>query len=172
MKIRNGFVSNSSSSSYTCEICNNTESGFDCGPEDCGFGICTNEHCLCIDCFMEGKPKPPEDEETYEQWSEETKDGNYYPEECCPICQFIEPSSPDTANYLLKEYGISRDEVFQIVKQANKRRKKLYDHEYITYVCQKHNVNLIDLLPKLKQKFGTYSEFQKYLWDKSTNNEA
>ena len=37
--------------------------------------------------------------------------------------QFIEYSEYDLSAYLLKEYGISRDEVFAEVKQFNKRRK-------------------------------------------------
>jgi len=47
MKIRNGFVSNSSSSSFTCHICGNEESGRDCGLEDLGFMQCVNEHIFC-----------------------------------------------------------------------------------------------------------------------------
>ena len=64
--------------------------------------------------------------------------GGYYevPECFCPICNFIEYSESDLSKYLLKEYGVSRDEAFAEVKKYNKRHKKLYDNEYITYVCK------------------------------------
>ena len=85
------------------------------------------------------------------------------PECFCPICNFIEYSQSDLARYLLKEYGISRDEVFEEVKKANKRRKKLYDNEYITYVCKKFDLNPTEIVASWKERFETYSEFSKYL---------
>ena len=92
-------------------------------------------------------------------------DGGYYevPECMCPICQFIEYSENDLSEYLLKEYGISRDEVFAEVKQLNKRRRKLYENEYITYVCKKFNLNPTEIVASWKEKFGTYSNFKKWL---------
>lgn len=47
MKIRTGFVSNSSSSSFTCEICGATESAWDGSPADCGFIDCEHGHIFC-----------------------------------------------------------------------------------------------------------------------------
>lgn len=44
MKIRNGFVSNSSSSSFTCNICGETESGFDCCLDDFDMVECEHGH--------------------------------------------------------------------------------------------------------------------------------
>lgn len=47
MKVRKGFVSNSSSSSFICEVCGHVESGYDCGLEDIDFVQCENEHIMC-----------------------------------------------------------------------------------------------------------------------------
>lgn len=44
MKIRNGFVSNSSSTSFTCVISGDTESGWDMGLADVEMHECTNGH--------------------------------------------------------------------------------------------------------------------------------
>jgi len=46
MKIRNGFVSNSSSSSFTCDVCGMSESGWDASPTDFGWITCVHEHIL------------------------------------------------------------------------------------------------------------------------------
>lgn len=181
MKIRYAFVSNSSTSSFLCEVCGHQEAGHDSlGPSDYGFYYCQNEHELCEDCLLNGpaahvdEPEK-EDFETEEEyvkafdaWDEiyGYHGGDTQPETNCPICQFIEPSQRDGAKYLEKKYSVPRDEVFAVVKAANRRRRKLYDHEYITYVCQKHSVNLADLLPKLKEEFGTYKKFQEYLRSK------
>jgi hypothetical protein len=53
MKIRSGFVSNSSSSSFTCDICGNTESGYDASAAELGFKRCQNDHTFCEDHLIE-----------------------------------------------------------------------------------------------------------------------
>jgi hypothetical protein len=92
-------------------------------------------------------------------------EGGYYevPEFMCPICNFIEYSEYDLSAYLLKEYGVSRDEVFAEVKQLNKRRRKLYENEYITYVCKKFDLNPTEIMAGWKEKFGTYHNFKASL---------
>lgn len=47
MKIRNGFVSNSSSSSFVCDFCGRAEGGYDCSLEDFGMKECTKGHTFC-----------------------------------------------------------------------------------------------------------------------------
>ena len=44
MKFRNGFVTNSSSSSYVCEICGTSEGGYDYSLEDVDMYECENGH--------------------------------------------------------------------------------------------------------------------------------
>ena len=51
MKIRKGFVSNSSSSSFVCDICGNAESGYDASARDVGFLSCENGHSYCESHF-------------------------------------------------------------------------------------------------------------------------
>ena len=50
MKVRIGYVSNSSSSSFVCNVCGRVESGYDCSPSDfemhvfeCGHTVCSHE---------------------------------------------------------------------------------------------------------------------------------
>lgn len=47
MKIRQGFVSNSSSSSFTCDICKETESGWDLGLQEAEMWQCKSGHTFC-----------------------------------------------------------------------------------------------------------------------------
>lgn len=196
MKFRKDFVTNSSSSSYVCEICGRSESGWDLGLSECEMMECVNGHIFCCDEALE---KPTKEEmmkmilengwtnrwdsgiQDYRDYTEEeisamdediifeewVTDGGYYdvPECMCPICQFIEYSEYDLSAYLLKEYGVSRDEVFAEVKQLNKRRKKLYENEYITYVCKKFDLNPTEIVAGWKEKFGTYKNFKNSLYN-------
>lgn len=194
MKFRKTFVTNSSSSSYVCEICGRTESGWDLGLSECEMMECVNGHVFCCDEALE-RPSVKymiqmimENEwnkggwdssinnyrdYTYEEllrmnedelWSFCTESEYYEVPECvCPICQFIEYSEYDLSAYLLKEYGVSRDEVFAEVKKLNKRRKKLYENEYITYVCKMYDLNPTEIVAGWKEKFGTYSNFKDWL---------
>lgn len=145
MKIRSGFVSNSSSSSFVCELCGHTESGWDASLEDCGFVQCVNGHTLCED-------------EAYEYDEKDADD--CIPETSCPICLFEVSSKKDIKKYLAHEYLITESEVFAEVKKANGRRKKLYDVEYVNYVYNKFDIKEAELLSQLKEKFeGSYSKF-------------
>lgn len=196
MKFRKDFVTNSSSSSYVCEICGRTESGWDIGLSECEMMECKNGHVFCCDESLEIPSKKdlitmilenhwntryvsvdgnwvdediPENEllemSEDELFDDLCSEGGYYevPECVCPICQFIEYSEYDLSAYLLKEYGIPRDEVFAEVKKLNKRRRKLYENEYITYVCKKFDLDPAEIVSGWKERFGTYSAFHKWL---------
>lgn len=53
MKIRNGFVSNSSSSSFICDVSGRVESGMDMCIEDAGMYECENGHTIDEDYVLE-----------------------------------------------------------------------------------------------------------------------
>lgn len=195
MKFRRDFVTNSSSSSYVCEICGREECGFDLCLSDCEMMECVNGHIFCCDESLEILEKKElirlilENEWNKECWCSEIKDrkdyteeelneidedilfekfcsdGGHYeiPEQFCPICQFVEYSENDLSAYLLKEYNVPKETVFAEVKALNKRRRKLYESEYITYVCQKFNLNPAEIVATWKERFGTYRSFMDWL---------
>ena len=185
MKYRKCHVTNSSSSSFVCDICGRVESDYDLGIKDAGMYQCVNGHTFCCDEALEVSKEDLIKIILEEGWNktyigdiltEEELNNmereylmkcyyDYYkiPECFCPICNFIEYSESDLSEYLLKEYGVSRDEVFAEVKKYNRRRKKLYDNEYITYVCKKFDLNPTEIVAEWKEKFSTYAKFEKYL---------
>lgn len=195
MKFRKDFVTNSSSSSYVCEICGRVESGWDLGLSEAGMIECVNGHIFCADDALERPSKKEmiqmilENEWNKDSWDSDiinyrdfteeelivmeeedlwdnfcTESGYYQVPEClCPICQFIEYSANDLSAYLLKEYGVPRDKVLAEVQRLSRRRKKLYEHEYITYVCKEFDLNPVEIVAKWKEQFDTYSSFKKWL---------
>lgn len=113
MKFRKDFVTNSSSSSFICEICGRTESGYDMSASEADMYECVNGHTFCMDEALEvGKQELLKELEEYIDNSlteEEIQEINecetdieimylarrnfdmYEVPECmCPICQFIE----------------------------------------------------------------------------------
>lgn len=47
MKYRKSFVTNSSSSSFICEVCGEVESGYDMDYEEAGMVECEHGHMFC-----------------------------------------------------------------------------------------------------------------------------
>lgn len=184
MKFRSDFVTNSSSSSYVCEICGESGSGWDASPEDFDMTQCVNGHVICKEhmltpsrdqlkeellqfkkwdyknnCEVQSFTPEEIDEMSVDDMIDVIMEDYEIPEYMCPICQFEEYSENDMAQYLLKEYKVPRDEVFAEIKKTNKRRRKLYDHEYIAYVVSKFGLNLGEIQASWKEKYKTYAEF-------------
>ena len=159
MKIRTGFVSNSSSSSFVCDACDETFSGWDAAPDEFDHFECVNGHIFC-DEFLVGELPESEDEDEDGYW-----DG--LPVEYCPVCQFKVGCSSKLAIYLEKKSKSTRAEVFAKIKEENKRRKKLYDHEYVDYVYTKLGLNKKNILVEIRERFKNHDAFSKHLGSKS-----
>jgi hypothetical protein len=184
MKYRTGFVSNSSSSSFICDISGRSESGWDMCFSDVGMYSCENGHTfdedyalysdeIKIHLLEELKDTILEyhDEDLWESLQEADDITDFHdiddfvyelPECCCPICTFKVYSESDMKRFMKKKYGTSEEDAFAEVKALNKRRKKLYDTEYVTYVCKTENTT-VDAEFDEMQKFGVYSKFREYL---------
>lgn len=189
MKFRRDFVTNSSSSSYICEICGRKEVGYEMGLTDADMYECENGHIFCVEEALEASPEQlmayilengynKAEYNDGEEYSEEelnlmdeeslisiaAEDDNFGIPECmCPICNFIEFSKKDMKMYLMKKYSVPEEEAFAAVKAKNKRRKKLYDQEYIEYVSKKEGQDTADILNNWKGTFRTYHEFKQYI---------
>lgn len=159
MKYRRDFVTNSSSSSYICDVCGREESGWDMGLSDAGMYECVNGHTFCEDEALKMDRKEMIQSvlemEFYDHYDEKTKEYVYVhkdedevnamdddelidilcndrcevPECICPICQ-------------IQSYT---------------------DRDIIKYMFKKYNTNGNKVLQEIKQKFGTYDAFKEYL---------
>jgi hypothetical protein len=68
--------------------------------------------------------------------------------------------------YLLKTRKIPKDEVFAEVKKANKRRRKLYDNEYIQYVFNKFDLTEDIIMDEIRQSFSNWEEYSDFIYKK------
>jgi hypothetical protein len=157
MKIRQGFVSNSSSSSFICDICGMVEAGHDSqSNEDYGLVQCINDHTFCEDeayDLEDGEETMVEDE-----WGDER-----LAEGCCPICCFDVGYTSELDAYFKKITKVTEENVLQYIREKHPKRTGLYDSEYIDFHLMTRGICRSDLLAQLKTEFKTYKEFLKFI---------
>ena len=125
MKTRNGFVSNSSSSSFVCAICGEIESGWDASPSDFDMVRCEKDHEFHVDCLSDPNSLMKILDEADEREDEEDEDGKYYeeyrynlPSKYCPLCNFDAISDKDLLRYLMD--GLEKEEILTTIKEKFK----------------------------------------------------
>lgn len=155
MKIRSDFVTNSSSSSFVCEICGHTEGGWDMSLFDADMYECENGHTFCrchakelsreemIELILsynmtiyDCKTKEYEsvsreyfnDKDDEEIFDFLTEDGSNLPTAMCPICSLEEATSEDLLNYLLKKNNLKTEEILKEWKEAFNSYAELRDY--------------------------------------------
>jgi len=106
MKIRNGFVSNSSSSSFTCSVCGGDECGYDMSYRELGMIRCKNGHIIHEECI---------DKDVLKEITENTARGDF-DTKYCPICQFKSLSDCDAIRFLKHVLGYSDESILKNIK--------------------------------------------------------
>jgi hypothetical protein len=139
MKVRKGFVSNSSTTTFICDVCGNVEAGMDISISECEMRECVNGHTFCIKhdtgkISIDGMRRAVEnaskwtvddetkeevrnmtDEEVEEWFENEGEDAFYdimnyeYPAEWCPLCNFRALARTDIISYLMKKHGLTAE---------------------------------------------------------------
>uniref|UniRef100_A0A6M3JZJ8 Uncharacterized protein n=1 Tax=viral metagenome TaxID=1070528 RepID=A0A6M3JZJ8_9ZZZZ len=154
MKIRLGFVSNSSSSSFICDISGREESGWDISLNDIGMYQCQNGHTIdekYVD--LEGEEYESIIKRDAEKWMEEYGDENSdienviddiksefryeLPPKFCPICQMKNFTHRDLRAFLIvrnaEHFGVGKKEGEQLLYKDIRERFSNYKEfkEYI-----------------------------------------
>lgn len=123
MKFRNGFVTNSSSSSFICQICGYVTGGYNYSLEDVGFVECVNGHEFCQEHVI----NIPEGMYPWDFFNT-LPEGRYeIPEENCPICKMTLLTDEDYIAILHKK-GIIKQDVFEEVKEKFGTYDKLQEY--------------------------------------------
>jgi len=105
MKVRTGFVSNSSSSSFVCEVCGAVEGGWDLYLSEIDWVECEKYHVICDSCSADVLAKMSDDRRKSLDETDEL------PVEICPVCTLQKINSDILLRYMLKILGSKREEV-------------------------------------------------------------
>jgi len=149
MKIRIGFVSNSSSSSFVCDVCGEEVSGMDMGLDEAEMFNCVNGHEFCeshgskistqkkknmilneIKDFDEEEKNEIleriKEDEIKDIFEEVFEDYRYeVPAKQCPICQYKEYKSEEALKFLMKKNNISKKELLKDMKEMYPEYKEM-----------------------------------------------
>ncbi len=123
MKIRNSFISNSSSSSFVCDCCSYTDGGWDLCLTETEMVQCEKGHTFCkahayinINQLITQNAErgDSEDEAEQELWIENIEYN--IPSQYCPVCNFEYVPDYMFVEYLIKQSGKTRDELKEMIK--------------------------------------------------------
>jgi len=147
MKIRNGFVSNSSSSSFVCNVCNEVYEvyeGYD-NQYEIDVYYCCRDHEICQDCekwidksinelssdinkvieklnLIDSQVNDFLETEDKIRWIKKYN-GFRLHEEVCPICNLTYISKNLEADFLLEKFSQNRDKIHQEIREKFKNLK-------------------------------------------------
>jgi hypothetical protein len=116
MKIRTGFVSNSSSQSFVCDISGETVSGWDMTLAEADMIRCERDHTAMVNYwnqFVRSHDLRVEFDE------ELIKNGRYeVSSKFCPICNLQFLTNSDLLKYLLRSSDKTRAEIAEGIRRA------------------------------------------------------
>ena len=160
MKVRKGFVSNSSSSSFVCDVCGEDVSGWDMTLSEAEMYECGNGHYVCDhhledrkdfeDCdidekremlslYYEGKPEKlkeivgADEDELYDIWDNDMRYEERYgglDPKDCPCCNLSKPTSDQLLSYAIYKLGVKPDDLKAQFKNEFATWQEFKDKQY------------------------------------------
>lgn len=161
MKVRQGFVSNSSSSSFICDVCSREESGFDLSLSDIEMSQCVNGHTFCDgeEVAVDVEKKTPKEmrEEMLKYYK--TVEPSLYIE--------VQDAKDEELEGFWEDYleEISGDERWEASEKkcpiCQFKDATIYD--IANYYMKKAGIKKEDMVELFKKEFGTYNKLREFI---------
>lgn len=166
MKIRKGFISNSSSSSFICDVCGDNQSGWDLSIRDAGMYRCENDHTFCDT----HKEKPTEEAATkwinsggygaksYNEWYSNAKEDGEIDEDFSNV-ELV-------TMFAFEDCNNDPDEVPSVFCPIC-GMKHVTDGELLLYLLKKSGISKQEVVAEIKSRFNDYRDFYAELFSKT-----
>lgn len=165
MKIRLGFVSNSSSSSYVCDVCSREASGWDLGLSEADMRQCVNGHVFCESHYSDWEPTWQEKKEAVLGcWSikkEENKPLRLVVEAVSTKEKFDEADEKYDLEWMYEDMAMGYDVPPSACPVCS--FVVLHKPTAVAYLLKVARRDEADLLKELKERFGEYKELKAWL---------
>jgi hypothetical protein len=171
MKIRKGFVSNSSSSSYICDICGEQAVGYDISLSDYEMYQCVNGHIFC-ESHMKAIPVEyllikASLEENVTKWTEYYNQNNsqnykhYMDDAIQELNDFNQLSEVEADD--LDDYG---DLLSELRYEYPAEFCPICRFDYLSKDDLYKYINIDDIKKEIVEKFDNYEDFKSHLNNK------
>lgn len=175
MKIRNGFVSNSSSSSFICDVCGHSTSGWDMSTEEAGMYECINGHTFCEDHLVSEIVATKEEvieqlDTLIKDYQKQLEEGRVYSWTQSSLDKYIKwrediLNSEDEStieDYADKLGFFDRSEVLEKYCPVCSM-DVVTDGEMLKYLLKTANTTSTEVQKQIQERFKTYSEFNSFM---------
>lgn len=163
MKIRVGFVSNSSSSSFVCSICGEEVSGYDMSLEDAGMKQCVNNHCWCDSHDEDEKGETTAQDRKQIIMKKEAF--SYLDEDDQE--EFKKMTDDDEIIDFIESHDLAEDERYELPEEdCPICQFKILETQDIATYLMKTVKKESELRAELKSKFKTYAKFLNFIGKK------
>jgi len=177
MKYRNGFVTNSNSSSYTCDYCGGVESGWDMSLSEAGMCECENNHTICQDHIKNFDDLQYNKdmiktllESEIKRFVYQIADMEKTPEKYTRSLEYQKQhleylKSIDLSDEMVTLDTIDEEWIYNIPESLCPicNFKSVTPQDMIFYLYKKYNETNKNLLDEIKTKFDSYKEFRSYI---------
>lgn len=188
MKIRNGFVSNSSSSSFICDITGRVESGMDLDIEYAGMYQCQKGHTFDEDYhispsveekrlyLINNPPSLTYEEETALRDNQDVEETSWI--KACTLEDAKKAKAEKSKVFADKTYE-EIEEIYEEMKEEERDRyvpsiecpicqmQEIIDEDLLKYMVKEFGSVKKTIVDKIKNDFSDYTSFTKYIKEES-----
>lgn len=167
MKVRNGYVSNSSSSSFTCDVCGFNESGYDLTLSDVGMVECECGKCFCERHMMSAVKVSEAIQELEKNKGDEEIPILYEKlKKMNPDDTFSQNTSPDDWNDFISFLKHCSEEGFGFFPSCVCpfcNMEYITDSDILNYVLKKYNLEKENVKNEMRFNFQKHNELVDFI---------